>query len=189
MTREEVLKRTAEIVCKDRDAQYGHPENNFALIAKMWSIWLDTEVTARDVAMMMAMLKIARIKTGKVKEDNYIDLIGYIACMTEIDMPTEPTIKITKSKAKPKFRLEDYKGNYVMHCNNEAEAETFCNHLDYLGTKWKYGEKYTKNNRWRTFGENTCYLFNEGTYGHIGDFKNGYHKGYAVLEFDDFDWS
>ena len=85
MTRKEVLEATAEIVCEDRDAQYGHPESNFELIAKMWSIWLDAEVTASDVAMMMAMLKIARIKTGKVKEDNYIDLIGYIACMTEID--------------------------------------------------------------------------------------------------------
>lgn len=34
--------------------------------------------------MMMAMLKIARIKSGRYHEDNFIDLAGYAACAGEI---------------------------------------------------------------------------------------------------------
>ena len=36
-------------------------------------------VTAVDVAMMMGMLKMARIKTGKYTQDNFVDLAGYAA--------------------------------------------------------------------------------------------------------------
>ena len=35
-------------------------------------------------AMMMALLKVARIKTGKHKDDNFIDLAGYAACACEV---------------------------------------------------------------------------------------------------------
>ena len=34
--------------------------------------------------MMMAMVKIARIKSGRYHEDNFIDLAGYAACAGEI---------------------------------------------------------------------------------------------------------
>ena len=34
--------------------------------------------------MMMALLKIARIKSGTATEDSYIDLAGYAACGGEI---------------------------------------------------------------------------------------------------------
>ena len=39
--------------------------------------------TAVDVAMMMGMLKMARIKTGKYTQDNFVDLAGYAACGAE----------------------------------------------------------------------------------------------------------
>lgn len=42
-----------------------------------------------DVAMMMALLKIARIKTGAFKEDSFVDAAGYIACGYEIVMQCE----------------------------------------------------------------------------------------------------
>ena len=104
-----MLKAVENIVCKDRDAQYGHPENNFKLIADLWSIWLSSQVTAHDVAMMMALLKIARIKTGKPKEDNYIDLAGYTACGCEITTPNGNVDESDSSiKEKPRFRFEDY---------------------------------------------------------------------------------
>ena len=89
MTRKELLDKTAEIVCKDRDSQYGKPENNFGVIAKLWSVYIGAPVSAKDVAMMMALLKIARIKSGKHKDDNYIDLAGYAACGCEIGEESE----------------------------------------------------------------------------------------------------
>ena len=83
-TREECLKKAMEIVCTDRESQYGAPEDNFAKIADLWGAYLRYPVTAEDVAMMMALLKIARASTGKYKADNYIDLAGYAACGMEI---------------------------------------------------------------------------------------------------------
>lgn len=93
MDRATILSTAAEYVCKDRDAQYGSAENNFALIGNFWNSYLSGRETdyidAHDVAVMMALLKVARIATGKPKADNYIDLAGYIACAGEIACKNE----------------------------------------------------------------------------------------------------
>ena len=41
-------------------------------------------ISALDVSMMMSLLKVARIATGRPKADNFIDLAGYAACGGEI---------------------------------------------------------------------------------------------------------
>lgn len=84
MTRKETLEQAAKIVCTDREAQYGSPENNFSAIAGLWSVYLGVHIDVHDVAAMMALLKIARIKSGQRKDDNYIDLAGYAACAAEL---------------------------------------------------------------------------------------------------------
>ncbi|MGA4517406.1 DUF6378 domain-containing protein [Solibacillus silvestris] len=85
MKRNECLDKAKEIVCKDRENDYGDPENNFGLIAGLWSAYLQKTINAKDVAMMMALLKIARIKNGAFKEDSFVDLAGYAACACEFD--------------------------------------------------------------------------------------------------------
>lgn len=82
--REECLTIANNIVNGKRNEEYGTPENNFKTIAELWSTYLDTDLTALDVAMLMALLKIARIKTGTFKADSFIDLAGYSACGYEI---------------------------------------------------------------------------------------------------------
>lgn len=95
-TRARVLELARKCVCGDREAQYGSPENNFALIAAFWGLYLEEKlqlpevaIEAEDVATMMALLKIARSTTGQVKLDNYVDLAGYAACGGEIAMKKE----------------------------------------------------------------------------------------------------
>ena len=84
-TREKILDAAKERVCGKREEDYGSPEDNFALIARLWNTYMgDCVVDAHDVASMMALLKIARIKTGRPKVDNYVDLAGYAACAAEI---------------------------------------------------------------------------------------------------------
>lgn len=90
MNREEILAKATECVCGQREIDYGKPENNFKEIARFWNAYLYNEVenlykkvTAEDVAIMMALLKIARIKAGG-NEDCYVDLAGYAACAGEI---------------------------------------------------------------------------------------------------------
>ena len=89
MKRKEVLETAIKTVCTDREGQYGSPEDNFKFIAILWNEYLahhngGGKLTGSDVAIMMALLKIARITTGIHKDDNYVDLAGYAACGAEL---------------------------------------------------------------------------------------------------------
>ena len=89
MTRKETLNLAEQAVCGDRQQSYGSPENNFKLIAQLWDTYLDTEITPQDVAVMMILLKIARISTGVNKDDNWVDIAGYAACGAEVNTEKE----------------------------------------------------------------------------------------------------
>lgn len=83
-TRSTILKAAEQCVCNDRQDAYGSIEDNFGLIGKLWSALLGTTINAHDVALMMALLKIARAKTGLPKDDNYVDACGYMSCAGEV---------------------------------------------------------------------------------------------------------
>lgn len=53
------------------------------MIAQLWTVYTGHTFTQKDVAMMMALLKAARIKSGE-KADSFVDLAGYAACAGEI---------------------------------------------------------------------------------------------------------
>lgn len=85
MNRVQVLETATKCVCGNREQDYGKPEDNFQTIANFWSEYLGgITITAKDVAMMMALMKIARIKTGTATEDSFVDIAGYAACGGEI---------------------------------------------------------------------------------------------------------
>lgn len=84
MTREECLHIAEEIITGDRENTYGSPGDSFEMIARFWSDYLKSHISAEDVANMMILLKVARIATGKLKADNYVDIAGYAACACEI---------------------------------------------------------------------------------------------------------
>lgn len=85
MKRADILQAAEKCVTGQREREYGSPENNFDIIAKFWSIYTGHLITAKDVGMMMALLKIARIKSGNATEDSYVDIAGYAAITGEID--------------------------------------------------------------------------------------------------------
>lgn len=82
--RKEILETAARIICGERMDQYGRPEDSFKTIADYWSLWKGVQFTPHDVAMMMALLKVARVQTGTQKDDSYVDLCGYAAIAGEI---------------------------------------------------------------------------------------------------------
>ena len=84
MNRTEILKTANEYITKDRQATHGNAENNFSFIAKLWSAYTELPITSQDVAMMMALLKMARFKGNHQHTDNAIDLCGYAALAGEI---------------------------------------------------------------------------------------------------------
>lgn len=61
---------------KARGSDYGHPKQNFDLIAKYWTTWLGFEIKSEDVPMMMILTKVAR-QQHKHKLDNLDDIQGY----------------------------------------------------------------------------------------------------------------
>ena len=72
------------------ETQRGAENDNFAFIAELWESYLRRIVPAHvclrpmDVAIMMTLLKIARIGTGTQTEDSFVDLAGYAACAAEL---------------------------------------------------------------------------------------------------------
>lgn len=98
LTRADILHAAEKCVCGQRETDYGTPEDNFKTIAGLWETYLrracvdeagDVYIEANDVAMMMALLKIARIAAGGGKADSWIDLAGYAACGAECEGVTE----------------------------------------------------------------------------------------------------
>jgi hypothetical protein len=81
--REKILEEAKQIICNDRNAQYGEPEDNFALIAELWTAYIGVELDSYDVGMLMVLFKLARLMSGKYKRDSLVDLIGYAACAAE----------------------------------------------------------------------------------------------------------
>lgn len=57
MERSEILEAAKKCVCGDREQDYGTPEDNFGLIADLWSVYTGHNFTPVDVAMMMAIGK------------------------------------------------------------------------------------------------------------------------------------
>ena len=70
------LDRVENMLNGKKAEEYGNPRIMFQNISKRWFGRDDAEV---DVAIMMAELKIERIKYDHSKEDSYLDAIAYLA--------------------------------------------------------------------------------------------------------------
>lgn len=85
MTRGETLDKAKDIVLGDRQTQYGRPEDVFADIARMWSVYLGMGIEPADVAILMILLKTARSRnSGHQHLDSWVDIAGYAACGAEL---------------------------------------------------------------------------------------------------------
>ena len=83
----------SSLVLGDRNASYGTPATDFAGVALMWtgllSEKLAANITATDVALMMAALKLRR-HAHRPKDDNIIDAHGYLLCLEWIETGRQP---------------------------------------------------------------------------------------------------
>lgn len=78
--REMFLQEVKQLVCKDRNITHGDAEDNFAVIARMWTAYLGFPVDSLDVSAMMCLFKVSRLKANKKNMENWHDLAGYAAC-------------------------------------------------------------------------------------------------------------
>ena len=74
--RKSILIEAEGLVHGDRNADYGHPLDDFKRTAKIWGAILGIEVTPEQVGLCMCGVKISR-ECNKSKRDNMVDLAGY----------------------------------------------------------------------------------------------------------------
>lgn len=93
-TRKEILTLVENTILRNRQDIYGPPEDSFATIADLWTVYLSKHkpgsLLSHDVAAMMALLKVARIMANPSFIDNWVDLTGYGACGGELAPLQEP---------------------------------------------------------------------------------------------------
>ena len=83
----------ADAIIKERELQYGKPEDSLTAIADVWSALLrnklapDERVTASDVALLMAGLKLVR-ESNLHKHDSLLDAIAYITLVAKLKEPS-----------------------------------------------------------------------------------------------------
>lgn len=82
-----LLDQARAIVAGARRKAYGTPEDNFACIAGLWTTYLrrrfpagPVDLTAADVAVMMVLMKCARLAETPAHADSWRDAAGYAAC-------------------------------------------------------------------------------------------------------------
>lgn len=105
--RSRLLNEVMEIVHKDRNANYGNPEDNFSQIAGLWNVYLGTRkkasvdttlfITSADVAIMNMLIKVARLAKNPNHHDSAVDIAGYAACLADIQ---ESASKVAVGQAK-----------------------------------------------------------------------------------------
>lgn len=107
--RSRLLNEVMEIVHKDRNANYGNPEDNFSQIASLWTAYwqakcrsqdsstMFTAFDSADVAIMNMLIKVARLAKNPNHHDSAVDIAGYAACLADIQ---ESASKVAVGQAK-----------------------------------------------------------------------------------------
>lgn len=84
---QDILEEALDVIINQRQNAHGGAENSFAAIGAFWTTFLRMqghdirhEISAYDVAQMMALLKLVRASMGNgVHADHYVDAAGYTA--------------------------------------------------------------------------------------------------------------
>jgi len=90
MNAADLLTAAAGLVSGDRADQHGDMLLNHQNIAALWNAWLcirrepGAPLTAADVAMMMALMKVARTQSGDANDDDLTDAAGYLAVASQV---------------------------------------------------------------------------------------------------------
>jgi hypothetical protein len=93
----DLLDEAKTIVTGARRQSYGQPENNFQCIAELWTTYLLRReamknpseapvmnrgiLTPTDVAVLMILMKCARLAETPDHHDSAVDIAGYAACL------------------------------------------------------------------------------------------------------------
>lgn len=88
-----VLEEANNLIYNDREESYGVPVENLKNISRLWSAYLTnigtTNLIPKDVAMMMALLKMARAQVSSTPvrdhKDSVVDMAGYVGLLERLE--------------------------------------------------------------------------------------------------------
>ena len=106
MISQEILKEANKLIGGNRNDDYGDKLTNHQNIAALWSIFLRKTITPHDVAMCMALVKVARLIHAH-KKDSYLDLAAYAAIAGEIEARTNKDNISFESEGERRGRITD----------------------------------------------------------------------------------
>ena len=131
VTAGEILQHMVGVVSGERNQTHGEKERSFSVIASLWNAYIDGKrepgpLSARDVAQMMVLQKMARSIQGEPIEDHFADQCGYSAiageCAAAEQAATRPTVADTYSRL---TAIEHANGNLANLIHDRiAETET-----------------------------------------------------------------
>jgi len=74
----------ATLLTQDRGRIYGSPYTNHKRIAELWSGLLEFPITAHQVVLCMASVKLARLVETPSHHDSIVDAIAYLAFYEDV---------------------------------------------------------------------------------------------------------
>lgn len=93
-----IMEEAEGLVAGERLKYYGPPHKNFRRIARLWTAYLDCEVSEQDVCAMMILLKQARMRTGGAyHRDSAVDTCGYARLQEILEEPLEEFLERVES--------------------------------------------------------------------------------------------
>jgi len=109
MNHKDALTKAATLI-NQRGSEYGPEDACFDRSAKLASIVLNKTITKYDVAMILAMNKMARLQESRSKDDHYIDAMNYMAFASQfsgefetVAAAVEDDVKAMASKLAPDY--------------------------------------------------------------------------------------
>jgi hypothetical protein len=88
--RDETLDTAKALIGGDRARDYGDATESFTRLGIIWGALLGTEVSAAQVAMCLAALKLSRLSQTPNHQDSWVDLAGYAALGSEVSQKGAP---------------------------------------------------------------------------------------------------
>ena len=88
-----ILQEAEKVIYGDREQTYGKPGKNLENIATLWEMylhgkgmWNDSSkgLYPHDVALMMILMKVARLMNSPDHRDSLVDICGYAALIERV---------------------------------------------------------------------------------------------------------
>jgi hypothetical protein len=129
-----ILEEAQTLIHGERNKNYGHPRENFRDIAALFGAYFGIEVTDLDVANLMILVKVARVKGTGYHRDSFTDIAGYAGCAERIyeeeDTSDSPTIPAPQDALESEPIADWEKELLEQHTSSRVSDSFFLSHIN-----------------------------------------------------------